>query len=110
MRYMDDIKWENIGINLEKTSEVWDWQNQTVLDAASVSSTVQGNEHQFEIQIPLSSLNLKPFEKGRTYGIEFAVDRSSDKETRKDQFRWNSYDREGFHENPSLWGELVVEK
>ena len=101
---------QHIGINLEKTSEVWDWQNQTVLDAASVSSTVQGNEHQFEIQIPLSSLNSKPFEKGRTYGIEFAVDRSSDKETRKDQFRWNSYDREGFHENPSLWGELVIKK
>ena len=58
----------------------------------------------------LSSLNVNSFKKGRTYGIEFALDRSSHTDIRKEQSRWNSYDREGFHENPSLWGELVIKK
>ena len=101
---------QHIGINLAEYANVWDWQSRAHLKEALVASEIKGDLHQFEIQIPLSSLNIDSFEKGRTYGIEFALDRSSDKEVRKDQFRWNSYDREGFHENPSLWGELVISK
>jgi len=101
---------QHIGINLQHPNKVWDWQSQTQLDNASVSSSINGALHQFEIQIPLSSLNVNSFKKGRTYGIEFALDRSSHTDIRKEQSRWNSYDREGFHENPSLWGELVIKK
>ena len=101
---------QHIGINLSENSQVWDWQNKTVLKEASVASEIKGSLHQFEIKIPLSSLNINSFEKGRTYGVEFAIDRSSENQTRKDQFRWNSYEQNGFSENPALWGELVIKK
>ena len=50
---------QHIGINLQHPNKVWDWQSQTQLDNASVSSSINGALHQFEIQIPLSSLNVK---------------------------------------------------
>ena len=41
------------------------------------------------------------------YGLELAVDHG-DENGRITQERWNESTNAGFHENPSLWGEMYI--
>ena len=96
---------QHIGINLENYT-VWNWREDNTVENISVSKHKNGDDYQFEIQVPLKSLGLESFKTGVTYGIEFAVDESSaDGSKRELQHRWNS-GREGFYAKPALWGEL----
>ncbi|MCB9245058.1 MAG: hypothetical protein H6606_01395 [Flavobacteriales bacterium] len=62
--------------------------------------------YRFEFAIPLTYFGLTAWSKNAAYPVEIAVD-LGDESGRKTQVRWNSPNREGFHNNPSLWGNLV---
>tara|TARA_Y100000385_G_scaffold290378_1_gene363267 strand:+ start:19002 stop:20321 length:1320 start_codon:yes stop_codon:yes gene_type:complete len=101
---------QHIGINLSKANSVWDWRNDRNVEGAEVSALIQGKIHQYEVKVPLSSIGVNFFISGPSYGIEYALDKSSKEGNRKTQFRWNSSNNEGFHKNPSMWGELIFNK
>jgi hypothetical protein len=61
----------------------------------------------FEMQVPWSELNASSWKRNAMYRVECAVD-EGDQQGRVNQIRWNSSMREGFHQNPSLWGFLQV--
>jgi len=100
----------HIGINLEDYS-VWDWREQKAVKNVTVSQQKNEDNYQFEIKIPLKSLELESFKSDVNYNIEFAVNQSSDDGSKREiQYRWNSPSKEGFHVKPSLWGDLTFIK
>ena len=98
---------KHIGINLSEAKSVWDWRNNENIEGAEVSALINGEIHQYEIKVPLSSIGVDFFISGPSYGIEYALNKSSKEGNRKTQFRWNSTDSDDFYENPSVWGELI---
>jgi len=45
---------------------------------------------------------------GQAYDFECAIDIADENGKRQTQSRWNSAEREGFSENPSLWGSILT--
>jgi hypothetical protein len=57
--------------------------------------------------LPWEALRRAPWTIEGRYLFEVARDQG-DAKGRNQQIRWNSGEAEGFHQNPGLWGELVV--
>jgi hypothetical protein len=57
--------------------------------------------------IPWASLGILPLNVNTPYDFELALDMSDASGKRGAQYRWNSNDKEGFHQNPSLWGTII---
>lgn len=87
------------------------FNNRTKSKMVGVETAIKQSEggYIFEAFIPYASLNVEPLIPGEIYGLEMAVNLGTDK-GRDQQVRWHSKDAEGYHENPSMWGELYVLK
>jgi hypothetical protein len=97
----------HIGIQLRcEAPTVWDWSSNRALNA-KLQVWKQEGKVLFEMQVPWSELNASSWKRNATYRVECAVD-EGDQQGRVNQIRWNSSMREGFHQNPSLWGFLQV--
>lgn len=100
----------HFGVNLN-SFQAWDWTQQKELMHLEVAVSNNNSSTTVELAIPFSDLGMESFDNANMYRFEFAVDRSSsDGMKRESQIRWNSENREGFHTNPSLWGELIFNK
>ena len=87
---------------------MWDYRNNKELPA-EIKMSKSSNGYTFEVKIDLKYLELSSIEYNTPYKLELAVNKGTIT-TRQEQFRWNSSFREGFHLNPSLWGELIFTK
>jgi hypothetical protein len=88
---------------------VWDYRNSELLDGIKVAKSKSDGAYQFEIQVPLSSLDLDPFTADVNYQMEFAVGKSSADGTKREmQYKWNSEGKDGFYAKPALWGDMTL--
>ncbi|MDG1850369.1 MAG: sugar-binding protein, partial [Flavobacteriales bacterium] len=95
-------------VNLDN-KYVWDYRNSKLLEGIKVAKSKNNGTYQFEIQVPLSSLNLDPFTTDVKYQMEFAVGKSSADGTKREmQYKWNSEGKDGFYAKPALWGEMTL--
>ncbi len=99
---------QHIGFGLSKDGiKAWDWSDQKELKTKIFKALETSDGYIFEAKINLNDLDLEAFESGLLYGLEVAVDHG-DATGRIMQERWNNASMAGFHENPSLWGEMYI--
>ncbi|MCT4622790.1 MAG: hypothetical protein N4A46_04135 [Schleiferiaceae bacterium] len=98
---------QHIGIAIRKELYAWDWQDERQLKKTKMAVTQTDEGYIFEAKLDLSELDVDPFEIGEIYGLEIAVDHGNEK-GRDIQERWNEPSTAGFHENPTLWGEMYI--
>ena len=98
----------HLGIALGAKNEAYNWSTKQAIDGVRVQTAKSANGYTCEIAIPWKSLACKPFVAGQAYDFECAIDIADENGKRQTQSRWNSSDREGFSENPSLWGSILT--
>ena len=96
-----------IGLKATDNPYVWDWRSHKKMEDAYIFTELADKGYILKAQIPLKSLGVESFELDKVYGLEVAIDQGTT-DGREVQMRWNSPDREGFHKNPSLWGEVLI--
>ncbi|MDB2317471.1 hypothetical protein N9V23_01815 [Flavobacteriales bacterium] len=95
-------------INLAN-KRAWDFRNSSLIEGIQVAESKNNETYQFEIKVPLSSLDLDAFTPNVKYQIEFAVGKSSADGTKREmQYKWNSEGKDGFYAKPALWGEMKL--
>jgi|UniRef100_UPI00404AE58D hypothetical protein len=95
------------GLKLGAQPVVWNFKTQTVVANAQLSVQQTPTGLIVECALPISVANLSLLS-GQIHGFEVAIDQSGSNKKRVNQVRWNSSSSEGFHLNPSLWGELEL--
>lgn len=98
---------QHIGIRANGNPMIWDFKKEKEIKAEiKTKQSVDG--YLLEAKIPLLALGSPDFQKDKLMSLELAVDIGNSSGKREAQHRWNSGSREGFHKNPSLWGELLI--
>lgn len=100
---------QHLGIRVNDQPKVWNWQGQRALDACKIEVIAKNDRYALEAAIPWKSLSTTPLSSG-SYALELAIDLGDQAGSRQEQMRWNSAGMEGFHQNPSLWGKLILEQ
>jgi hypothetical protein len=100
---------QQIGIKASENPMVWDWKKHVQIKDAVVNTKRTETGYVIDAVIPLSHFGIKGFQEGSTYGLEVAID-SGTSSGRQMQLRWNSPDQDGFYKDPSLWGEMLIQK
>ncbi|NNC83571.1 MAG: hypothetical protein HKN79_08335 [Flavobacteriales bacterium] len=95
-----------IGIRATQEAHIWDWKRSKSLNGTFEATTTESGYRTYTF-LSYEELEMIPFEPGQIYGLEIAVDKGTN-EGRVIQNRWNNPDAEGFHTNPSLWGEMKI--
>jgi hypothetical protein len=95
------------GLKLGTQPVVWNFKTQEIVPNAQISTKQVNGKLIVECSIPIAIPNLS-LASGQTHGFEVAIDQSGSSGKRVNQLRWNSSSSEGFHLNPSLWGELEL--
>jgi hypothetical protein len=98
---------KHIGIRISDDPLVWNWRSHNQVLGAKVQTISIPKGYLLQVKIPLAELGNAEFKVEELYGFEIALDQGN-KEARKVQYRWNSPDTEGFHQNPLLWGEARI--
>lgn len=97
----------HIGISLGSAVKFWDFTTQGTLQNAQGIAKKTPRGYLLEAKIDLAELGITTFTPGQLLGLEMAVDHGDEK-GRTRQERWNDPANEGFHNNPSRWGELFL--
>ena len=98
---------KQIGIKVSEDPLVWNWRSHSQINDAVVQTISIPKGYLLQAKIPLKDLGSSNFKVDGIYGLEIALDQGNN-DGRKVQYRWNSPDTEGFHTNPSLWGEAII--
>lgn len=97
---------KHIGIRCTDKPVIWDWsRNVEIQGEVYITKTADG--YVVEASIPWSALDCSPWQAGKWYGFECAID-NGDAKGRLHQTRWNDNYNADFHINPSLWGKIEV--
>ncbi len=98
---------QHIGINCGNKPYIWNWKTNEPITEAKLSFQNTTNGYSLEISIPYSAFrNFNP-RREDVLDLEIAID-FNEGDNRKEQLRWNSGNKEGFHVSPALWGELIL--
>ncbi len=97
----------HIGFALGDQTIVWDWKKHRPLTKGISFSQKTNSGYIFEAMINLNELDVDVFKLNELYGLEMAVD-LGDSKGRTEQIRWNNPVNDGFSNNPSLWGEMLI--
>lgn len=97
----------HLGISMAEAPVVFEWNKKKVIEGAKVLTRKTVTGYTAEVAIPWKSLGTTPFEPNQAYGCEVAVDIANEASVRTLQTRWNSPEQEGFHTDPSLWGQII---
>ncbi|NND95250.1 MAG: hypothetical protein HKN45_10315 [Flavobacteriales bacterium] len=101
---------KHFGIKIGENPIVWDWRKEKELENCTIEISKTDNGYSLMAKIPLEQLGVEEdFEHREIYGLEIAVDKGT-YDSRTKQLRWNNPDIDGFHDNPSLWGEARIIK
>jgi hypothetical protein len=98
---------KQVGIRATVDQHIWDWRAHKEIKGAISTTEITSNGYRLKASIPLGEIGVEPHVKGEIYGLEIAID-LGDESGRETQLRWNNPDTDGFHENPSLWGEMKI--
>lgn len=97
----------HLGISLGEQAEAMDFRTQLAVPVQREIAALPGGGYRVTASIRWSDLAREPWRLPGRYLLEMARDQG-DARGRREQFRWNSADQEGFHQSPSIWGELLV--
>lgn len=97
----------HIGISLGQTAEAIEFRTQKPLVFERIIRELPGGGYHVVASFKWTTLDRAPWSLPGRYLLEFARDQG-DAGGRKQQYRWNSADEEGFHTTPALWGELRI--
>jgi len=97
----------HIGLKCGPNPYVWDYQFDTNITEVNYSIQSTSTGYTVEMAIPRSFLNGIELKSGLSLDIEVAIN-YGDGDSRKVQYRWNSQNQDGFYNNPSLWGVLLL--
>jgi hypothetical protein len=97
----------HIGFSLGDKVIVWDWRKHRALTQVETAAKKTDSGYIFEAKINLKELDVDAFELNELYGLEMAVDLGNSN-GRTEQVIWNNPDNDGFSNNPSLWGEMLI--
>ena len=98
---------QHLGINCGPNPYVWNWKVNEQMKDVLFSLNNNENGYILEMAIPISSFKNFELVSGSELDLEIAIDLGSG-DKRDLQVKWNSLYEEGFHTNPSLWGELKI--
>ncbi|MDG1253133.1 MAG: sugar-binding protein [Schleiferiaceae bacterium] len=99
----------HLGLSLGETPEVVNFRTgETIPNLRQITILEGGYGYNLRWALPWEALNRAPWTIEGRYLFEVARDQG-DANGRTQQIRWNSGEAEGFHLNPGLWGELLVE-
>lgn len=98
---------QHIGFALGEKVSVWNWRTHKALNTTQTSVRKTADGYVFEAKINLKELGENTLLTQQLYGLEMAVDHGNVK-GRVTQERWNDAANDGFHENPSRWGEMFI--
>jgi hypothetical protein len=98
---------QHIGFALGKDLKMWNYRTREALQFTEAKTWKTPTGYVFKARIQLAELGINEFEAGQLYGLEMAINKGTEK-GRDKQLRWNDPSNPGFHENPSLWGEMLI--
>lgn len=98
---------QHLGITATGNPEIWDFKlNKPARGEAVTRKTEEG--YIIEFSIPTDQFVSSPFETGKTYLLELAIDAGTREKGREKQYRWNNTYNDGFYKSPQLWGKMVL--
>jgi len=100
---------QQIGIRASDNPMVWNWRTQKPVSEAKVKTVKTTNGYNISATVPLSVFGIENLQSGEVYGLEVAVDQGT-LSGRQEQLRWNRPEDGGFYKDPSLWGEMFIQK
>ena len=100
---------QHVCIKLGENPVVWDWQAHKIIANSNIAYKKTNSGYQFEAKIPYAHFNRGNLKSDINYHIEVAINDGNGKNRTK-QLKWNSSGIEGFHKNPSLWGNITYEE
>jgi hypothetical protein len=100
---------QHVCIKLGMETMVWDYQANIIVKNAEVVTAKTPTGYTFEAKIPYSHFKSGQLKSNTVYDFEVAIN-DGDGNKRIHQSRWNSAGIEGFHKNPSLWGNVTFKE
>ncbi|MFT7592331.1 MAG: hypothetical protein ACI9UJ_002263 [bacterium] len=97
---------QHVGIKMGEQTLVWDWQSHSQIVGAEVVFVRSAKGYSFEAKIPYSHFDMGKLQANTVYNFELAVNEGNALK-RLTQVKWNSGGIDGFHKNPSLWGDVI---
>jgi Carbohydrate family 9 binding domain-like len=98
----------HLGFKLGNDAMVYNWSAGKKVEGATIKIVRTTNGYTMEAAVPWSALKAMPWEAGKNYDLEVALDMGNEEGMRTEQLRWNSAGREGFNTNPSYWGQMMI--
>ena len=97
---------QHICIKLGEKPMVWDWQTHDGVADTEIAYKKTTTGYQFEAQIPFAHFKRGELKSNINYHLEVAIN-DGNGQNRTKQLKWNSSGIEGFHKNPSFWGNIT---
>ena len=99
---------QHIGINCGANPYVWDFKRSQIISNCKLEIIEINTGYLVEASIPIDYFKNFKFKSGIDLDMEIAIDLGTI-ENRQTQIRWNSNNKDGFHQNPSMWGNLLIQ-
>ena len=99
---------QHIGINCGDSPYIWDFKRSQLIPNSKLEIIEVNTGYIVEASIPLRYFKNLKFNSSNNLNMEVAIDLGNH-ESRQTQIRWNSSNKEGFHQNPSMWGKLLIQ-
>tara|TARA_Y100001954_G_C15824855_1_gene611740 strand:- start:4955 stop:6124 length:1170 start_codon:yes stop_codon:yes gene_type:complete len=99
---------QHIGINCGDSPYIWDFKRSQLIPNSKLEIIEVNTGYIVEASIPLRYFKNLKFNSSHNLNMEVAIDLGNH-ESRQTQIRWNSSNKEGFHQNPSMWGKLLIQ-
>ena len=99
---------QHIGINCGDSPYVWDFKRSQLIPNSKLEIIEVNTGYIVESSIPLNYFKNFEFKSGINLDMEVAIDLGNN-ESRQTQIRWNSNKKDGFRQNPSMWGNLLIQ-
>ena len=99
---------QHIGINCGANPYVWDFKRSQIISNCKLEIIEINTGYIVEASIPFDYFKNFKFKSGIDLDMEIAIDLGTI-EKRQTQVRWNSNNQDGFHQNPSMWGNLLIQ-
>lgn len=98
---------QHLTIALGDEVTVYDNRRKKFLEGIETAVRQVRDGYVLEARIPVNMLTENKLSHHTLYGLEMAVNHGNKKE-RVRQDRWNTPNKEGYYENPSIWGEMLI--
>jgi hypothetical protein len=100
---------QHLTFALGEKIKVWDNRKHQFIEGVETAARAIRDGYVFEAKIPLDQLTENTLLPEKLYSLEIAVN-DGDKKQRLRQDRWNTANQPGYYANPSIWGEMLIQR